>query len=112
MTLMKQASLGLSNSTKRTRKREFLAGMEGVVPWSALVELVAPFVPEGRRGRPPFSVETMLRIHFMKWFTLSDSTMKLRQSTATPPTDGEQSRKAIGINTSIAYEDRHASRSA
>ena len=34
MTLMKQTSLGLGNSTKRTRKREFLAEMERVVPWS------------------------------------------------------------------------------
>ena len=73
---MKQASLGLGNSTKRTRKREFLAEMERVVPWAALVELVAPFAPE-RRGRPPFLVETMLRIHFMQqWFTLSDPAME------------------------------------
>jgi len=77
MPLMKQASLGLGNSTKSTRKRAFLAEMDRVVPWSALVELVAPFAPEGRRGRPPFSVETMLRIHFMQqWFTLSDPAME------------------------------------
>ena len=74
---MNQTSLGLGNSTKRTRKREFLAQMERVVPWAALVELVAPFAPEGRRGRPPFSVDTMLRIHFMQqWFTLSDPSME------------------------------------
>ena len=74
---MKQTSLGLGNSTKRTRKREFLMEMERVVPWAALVELVAPFAPEGRRGRPPFSVDTMLRIHFMQqWFTLSDPAME------------------------------------
>jgi IS5 family transposase len=77
MSLMNQASLGLGNSTKRTRKREFLAQMERVVPWQALVALVAPYAPEGRRGRPPFSVETMLRIHFMQqWFTLSDPAME------------------------------------
>ena len=74
---MKQASLGLGNSTKRTRKREFLSEMERVVPWTALVDLVTPHAPEGRRGRPPFSVETMLRIHFMQqWFTLSDPAME------------------------------------
>ena len=77
MAFMKQTSLGLGNSTKRTRRREFLAEMERVVPWSALVELVAPLAPDGRRGRPPFSVETMLRIHFMQqWFTLSDPAME------------------------------------
>jgi IS5 family transposase len=77
MPNMKQTSLGLGNSTKRTRKREFLSEMERVVPWTALVDLVAPYAPEGRRGRPPFSVETMLRIHFMQqWFTLSDPAME------------------------------------
>ena len=34
---MKQADLGLNLTTKRTRKREFLAEMERVVPWAALV---------------------------------------------------------------------------
>ncbi len=74
---MKQADLGLNLTTKRTRKREFLAQMEHVVPWAALVQLVAPHAPEGRKGRPPFSVETMLRVHFMQqWFTLSDPAME------------------------------------
>jgi IS5 family transposase len=74
---MKQADLGLNLTTKRTRKREFLAQMDCVVPWVALVELVAPYAPEGRKGRPPFPVETMLRLHFMQqWFTLSDPAME------------------------------------
>lgn len=70
---MKQADLGLNLTTKRTRKRKFLDEMERVVPWQALVDLITPFAPDGKRGRPPFPVETMLRIHFMQqWFTLSD----------------------------------------
>ncbi|MCI1192279.1 IS5 family transposase [Calidifontimicrobium sp. SYSU G02091] len=74
---MQQAELGLNLSTKRTRRREFLAQMERVVPWAALEALIAPHAPEGRRGRPPFSVRTMLRIHFMQqWFTLSDPAME------------------------------------
>lgn len=74
---MKQTDLGLNLTTKRTRKREFLAQMERVVPWAALVELVPPYAPEGKKGRPPFAVETMLRVHFMQqWFTLSDPAME------------------------------------
>ena len=74
---MKQADLGLNLSTKRTRKREFLDEMNRVVPWAALVALVTPHAPAGRRGRPPFPVETMLRIHFMQqWFGLSDPAME------------------------------------
>ena len=63
---MKQADLGLNLTTKRTRKRDFLAAMERVVPWAALVGLTTPYAPEGKRGRPPFAVETMLRIRFMQ----------------------------------------------
>ncbi len=74
---MTQTDLGLNLTTKRTRKREFLAQMERVVPWGALVELVSPYAPEGKKGRPPFAVDTMLRIHFMQqWFTLSDPAME------------------------------------
>jgi IS5 family transposase len=74
---MKQASLGLGNSTRRTRKRQFLDEMERVAPWAALVALIAPHMPAGQRGRPPFPVEAMLRIHFMQqWFTLSDPAME------------------------------------
>ena len=60
---MKQAALDLNLSLKKTRKREFLAQMERVVPWAALVALIAPYYPEGRTGRPPFALETMLRVH-------------------------------------------------
>ncbi len=74
---MKQTSLGLGQSAKRTRRREFLGEMEQVVPWSNLVALVSPYLPEGRRGRPPFPAESMLRIHFMQqWFNLSDPAME------------------------------------
>jgi IS5 family transposase len=74
---MKQAALNLNLNLKKTRKREFLEQMERVVPWSELVELIAPFYPEGRTGRPPFSLQTMLRVHFMQqWFTLSDPGME------------------------------------
>ena len=74
---MKQASLELNLSMKKTRKREFLEQMERVVPWSELVALIAPYYPEGRSGRPPFALETMLRTHFLQqWFSLSDPAME------------------------------------
>ena len=77
MPVMKQQSLGVGQSTNRTRRREFLSEMERVVPWTDLVALVAPYMPEGRRGRPPFPAEAMLRIHFMQqWFNLSDPAME------------------------------------
>ena len=70
---MKQASLKLNLNVKKTRKQVFLEQMGQVVPWAALVELIAPYYPDGKTGRPPFFLQTMLRVHFMQqWFTLSD----------------------------------------
>ena len=74
---MKQTSLDLNLAVKKTRKREFLGQMERVVPWAALVVLIAPYYPEGKNGRPPFALETMLRVHCMQqWFELSDLGME------------------------------------
>jgi IS5 family transposase len=74
---MKQLGLGLNLSTKRTRKREFLDEMERVVPWAALVQVVEPYYPRAKTGRPPFGIETMLRIHYLQqWFALSDPAME------------------------------------
>ena len=74
---MKQSSLDLNLSTRKTRKQDLLAQMDRVVPWAALVELIAPYYPEGKNGRPPFALEAMLRVHCMQqWFTLSDLAME------------------------------------
>jgi len=74
---MKQIGLGLNLSTKRTRKREFLDEMDRVVPWAALVQVVEPHYPRAKTGRPPFAIETMLRIHYLQqWFALSDPAME------------------------------------
>ena len=59
---MKQSSLDLNLSTKKTRKQQLLAQMERVVPWAALVELIAPYYPEGKNGRPPFALETISHV--------------------------------------------------
>lgn len=74
---MQQTDLGLNLSIKHTRKREFLAQMERVMPWGDLVAVVSPYSRESKTGRPRFAVLTMLRIHFMQqWFTLSDPAME------------------------------------
>ena len=74
---MKQSSLGLDLTTRKTRKREFLEEMDRVVPWAQLVALIEPHSPRAKTGRPPFAVETMLRIHFLQqWFGLSDPAME------------------------------------
>lgn len=74
---MNASTSGFELSAKRTRKREFLDEMNTVVPWAELVALVAPHAPVAKTGRPPFALQTMLRIHFMQqWFGLSDPAME------------------------------------
>jgi len=79
--LLGEEDFGLQRSkTLKTRKRVFLDQMNQVVPWSELLALIAPHAPVARGskgGRPPFPVETMLRIHFLQqWFNLSDPAME------------------------------------
>lgn len=39
---MKQSSFDLNLSTRRTRQQVFLQQRDAVVPWAALVKLIAP----------------------------------------------------------------------
>ncbi len=60
---------------KVTRREQFLAERDAVVPWTRLLALIEPHYPKaGRRGgRPPMPLETMLRVYFLqKWYALSD----------------------------------------
>ena len=61
-------------STKRTRRREFLDEMDLVVPCADFVAQIAPFMSKGKRGRPPFPVESLRRIRLMQqWFWVDRS---------------------------------------
>jgi IS5 family transposase len=60
---------------KVTRREQFLAEMEAVVPWGRLLALIAPHYPKvgPKGGRPPMPLETMLRVYFLQnWYALSD----------------------------------------
>jgi len=62
---------------KQTRREKFLSEMNQVIPWNRLLALIEPVYPTGKNGRPPYQLETMLRIHFMQqWFGLSDPAME------------------------------------
>jgi IS5 family transposase len=66
----KQIGLGdyeQSMAQKHTRRERFLAEMEAVVPWKELIDRVEPHYPKTSSlgGRPPYPLETMLRIHLI-----------------------------------------------
>lgn len=49
---------------KVTRREKFLAEMERAVPWKVFAELVEPHYPKAGKGRRPYPLEVILRIHF------------------------------------------------
>jgi len=77
---MTQLSFGdaeYAGKRKRTRREVFLAEMDQVVPWKSLLNLIEPLYPVAGRGRHPYPLATMLRIHLMQnWFGLSDPAME------------------------------------
>jgi IS5 family transposase len=57
-----------------TRRYEFLATMERIVPWAELCAVVEPHYPKAGNGRPPIGLERMLRMHFVQhWLNLVGS---------------------------------------
>ncbi|MCC8067356.1 MAG: transposase, partial [Clostridiales bacterium] len=61
-----------SNRRKKTKRETFLDSMDKMLPWDQWVNLIRPYYPSGKRGRPPKKIETMLRMYLMQnWFHLS-----------------------------------------
>jgi IS5 family transposase len=74
---MKQPSFSdaeFAHKKKQTRRDRFLAEIEAVTPWAALVAALLPYYPEGDgRGRPPVGLERMLRMYIaQQCFGLAD----------------------------------------
>lgn len=68
---------GLGRPRKRTRREAFLAQMDAVVPWDRFEQLIVPHYPVAGRGRRPYPLRAMLKVHFMQqWFGLSDPAME------------------------------------
>ncbi len=67
------AGMAWEKKGKVTRREQFLAEMNAVVPWRRLMALIEPYYPKGEGGRQPMGLEKMLRIYFVQqWFDLSD----------------------------------------
>jgi len=75
---MKQVSLSMTgyfDKGKKTRRGQFLAEMDQVVPWARLCALIEPHYPKASPagGRPALPLERMLRIYCLQqWYNLSD----------------------------------------
>jgi IS5 family transposase len=75
MKQMALAMTGFFDKGKTTRREQFLAEMEQVVPWAQLYALIEPRYPKGSPagGRPPLPLQRMFRIYCLQqWYNLSD----------------------------------------
>ena len=67
------AAKGFEAHGRATRKAEFLARMEGLVPWAEFCAVIEPHYPKAGNGRPPVGLERMLRMYLIaNWFNLAD----------------------------------------
>jgi IS5 family transposase len=77
MSQISFADAEYAGKRKKTRREIFLEDMEQVVPWKALLKLIEPHYPVAGRGRRPYPMEAILRVHLMQnWFALSDPAME------------------------------------
>ena len=77
MTQMSFSDAEYVGKRKRTRREVFLAEMDRVVPWHALLALIEPVYPKAGKGRRPYALMTMLRVHLLQnWFGYSDPAME------------------------------------
>ena len=62
---------------RKTRREMFLERMDGLIPWKQLEERVCPHYPKAGRGRRPYELSVMLRVHCVQLFyNLSDPAME------------------------------------
>ena len=71
------ADLDYESKKRKTRREKFLERMDGLIPWEELEERIRPFYPNAGRGRRPYELSAMLRIHCVQLFyNLSDPGME------------------------------------
>ena len=71
------AELEHDSKRRRTRREIFLEKMDRLVPWKRLEKRVEAFYPKAGRGRRPYPLRTMLRVHCVQLFyNLSDPGME------------------------------------
>lgn len=73
MSQMTFSDYEYSMRKRKTKREEFLDIMNEIIPWDEWTELVRPYYPNGKRGRPAKGIEKMLRMYLLQvWFNLSD----------------------------------------
>ena len=48
---------------RKTRRELFLERMNALIPWQSLEDRILPVYPKAGRGRHPYALTAMLRVH-------------------------------------------------
>ncbi len=84
----------------RTKKREFLAEIDRIVPWGEWISLIRPYYYKGERGNKPYDLERMLRIYLVQnLYNLSD------MATVTEVIDSRAFSDFCGVESSNQVPD-------
>ena len=71
------ADVEYDGQPRQTRRERLLRRMEALMPWARLEARIRPVYPTGERGRPPYPLALLLRIHCVQLFyNLSDPAME------------------------------------
>ena len=71
------ADVDYESKKRKTRREKFLERMDGLIPWERLEGRIRPFYPTAGRGRHPYTLSAMLRVHYVQLFyNLSDPGME------------------------------------
>ena len=94
------SDLEYQGKKRKTRRELFLERMDGLIPWRSLEARIGPFYPKAGRGRQPYPLAVMLRIHCVQLFyNLSDPGMEDLLYEA------ESVRRFVGLKLSEALPD-------
>ena len=71
------ADIEYQGKKRKTRREMFLERMDGLIPWQKLEDRISPHYPRAGRGRHPYPLVVMLRVHCVQLFyNLSDPGME------------------------------------
>ena len=94
------ADLEYQVKNRKTRRQVFLERMDGLIPWQRLEERIWPVYPKAGKGRRPYPLAVMLRIHCVQLFyNLSDPGMEDLLYEA------ESVRRFVGLSLAEALPD-------
>ena len=84
----------------RTKKKEFLAQIERIVPWKEWLAMIQPCYYKGERGNKPYPLETMVRLYLLQnLYDLSD------EATVAEAIDSRAFSDFCGIDSSNQVPD-------